>query len=97
MDLSADTWRALSALLDEALDRAPAERVQWATHLRAKKPALAALLEQLLAAHDTVANDDLLLRAATLLNLPAPRAARGPEPDPSAADVGPGRPGPPDA
>lgn len=97
MDVSADTWRALSALLDEALDRAPAERAQWVTQLRAQEPALAALLEELLAAHDTVATDDLLLRAARRLDLPAPRAARGPEPDASAADVDPGRRDPPDA
>ncbi len=42
-------WQALSALLDEALDLAPAAREPWLAALRARDAALAAQLEPMLA------------------------------------------------
>ena len=46
----AEQWRALEALLDEVLERAPAERVGWLAELRAARPELARELEAMLAA-----------------------------------------------
>lgn len=46
--LTPDRWKALSPLLDEALDRTGEARVQWLTDLRSRRPSDAAEIEALL-------------------------------------------------
>lgn len=52
--LSADRWRALSPLLDEALDIASDRRPAWLASLSTRDASLADDLRRLLAEHDTV-------------------------------------------
>src|ERR1700677_4039724 len=51
-DLSASEFSRLSALFDESIEMAPAERGAWLTALESREPRLAALLRALCASQD---------------------------------------------
>jgi serine/threonine protein kinase/tetratricopeptide (TPR) repeat protein len=58
--MDATTWRLLSPLLDRALEIDPADRPPLLAALREERPAVAALLEQLLSQHALLLNSDFL-------------------------------------
>jgi serine/threonine protein kinase len=60
MDVSANTWSALSKLLDEALDLEPAARTAWLEQLTSTQPELAPSLRKLLAAHASSETADVM-------------------------------------
>ena len=62
--LTGDRWRALSPLLDQALDLDGHERESWLSSLRADRPDLAAEVESLLAERDLIDRDGFLDGAA---------------------------------
>jgi serine/threonine-protein kinase len=60
MDVSPDTWKALSQLLDEALDLDPADRAAWLEKVGATHPDLLPQLKKLLNAHATAESEAAL-------------------------------------
>jgi len=60
MDVSPDTWKALSQLLDEAFDLEPADRVAWLERVGTTHPDLLPQLKKLLSAHATAESADAL-------------------------------------
>jgi serine/threonine-protein kinase len=63
---SAERWRAVSPLLDEALELATEERPAWLASIRARDAALAADLRTLLAEHEVVHQSRFLEGAVPL-------------------------------
>jgi len=60
MDVSPDTWKTVSQLLDDALDLDAAERPAWVERLGSRHPDLVPLVRKLLAAHATSESADVL-------------------------------------
>lgn len=58
-------WRALSALLDEALDLDDAARAEWLAQLAAREPALAPRVAAMLASRDAMSQDGFMQGTAT--------------------------------
>ncbi len=58
--MDATTWRLVSPLLDRALEMASIDRPAFLASLRAERPTVADLLEQLLAQHDLLLESDFL-------------------------------------
>ena len=68
MDVSPETWKTVSKLLDEAFDLDSENRAAWLEKLRVTRPDLVPLVRKLLAAHSTSGHADVLshLPAITL-------------------------------
>ncbi len=60
MNVTPDTWAAVSTLLDEALDLDADARVLWLEHIHATRPEVAPVLRKLLAAHVACETGDVL-------------------------------------
>ena len=72
--LTGERWRAISPLLDEALDLSADERHSWIAKLRAENPALAVDVETLLGDRDALEHSNFLDGAAVAIDQPAPLA-----------------------
>ena len=79
MNVSPDTWKTLSKLLDEALDLEVAARAAWVDKLAIEQPDVVPMLRKLLAAHGSTGAADVLaqLPAVTIAGAPAPTAVSG--------------------
>lgn len=70
-----DHWRALSPLLDEALDLDARARGAWLSELERQRPDLATVLERLLKEHDRLRGSDFLESSLTVDDTPSPSIA----------------------
>jgi eukaryotic-like serine/threonine-protein kinase len=73
LDIDAQSWVTLSRLLDEALDRAPAERAAWLESLDASHDALKPRLRELLLERAPVETRDFLETLPKITEVGAPR------------------------
>ena len=69
--LTGDRWRAISPLLDEALDLSADARRSWLARLRAKDASLAADVESLLGDRDALESSNFLDGSAVVIEPPA--------------------------
>jgi serine/threonine-protein kinase len=73
--LDQDDWRALSPLLDEALELDARARGAWLSELERVRPEFAPILERLLKEHDRLRGSDFLESSLRLHDTPAPSLA----------------------
>ena len=74
--ISKDRWQVISPYLDQALELASGERDAWLASLRAKDPALASDLQELLEERDAVSREGFLEGSASPLPPPASLAGQ---------------------
>jgi serine/threonine-protein kinase len=74
MKFTTESWRAVSGLLDEALDLEPQARDAWFEGIARTRPDIAPALRRLLAAHASSETADVLARPPALAVTGAPRA-----------------------